>query len=116
MATAACGINCDICALKDVCGGCVPGTDPGARDRLAEIKKLFGVSCPVFKCAIEKNIDYCLRCPDFPCETHYKYNYPYSDLLLDNLRVMKERSSEIGSPAFHEELQGLARKYSKSGK
>ena len=112
--TAACGINCEICGLKDECGGCPPGTDPGANDRADEIVKLFGIRCPVLLCAIEKNVDYCLRCHSFPCDIHYKYNYPYSDLLLDNLKVMKEYRHNLGSEEFRKEIIRLAKKYSKS--
>ena len=114
--TAACGVNCEICGLKVECGGCPPGTDPGAKDRADEIIRLFGVRCPVFLCAIEKNIDYCLRCDSFPCDIHYKYNYPYSDLLLDNLKVMKQYRNNLGSDELRNELLKLARKYSKSQK
>lgn len=114
--TAACGIDCEICELKAECGGCPPGTDPRAKERLDELKRLVGLICPVLKCAIEKNVDYCLRCDSFPCDIHYKYNYPYSDLLLDNLKVMKQYRNNLGSDELRNELLKLARKYSKSQK
>lgn len=113
--TAACGIDCEICELKPECGGCPSGTDPGAKDRLDELKKDIGMICPVLKCAMEKNVDYCLRCNDFPCDIHYKYNYPYSDLFLDNLKVIKTYRNNLGSDELKEELLRLARKYRKSG-
>lgn len=100
--TAACGIDCDVCELKPECRGCPPGTDPGARDRLDELQRLIGFICPVLRCAIEKNVDYCIRCQEFPCNIHYKYNYPYSDLYLDDIKVMTELRSEFGSDRFHE--------------
>ena len=87
---AACGIACDICELKDECGRCLPGADPGVQDRLDELKRFLGFVCPVLKCAMKKSIDYCLRCNDFPCDIPYKYNYPYSDFLLDSLKAMKK--------------------------
>ena len=111
--TAACGVNCEICGLKDACGGCPPGTDPSARDRADEIVRLFGIRCPVLLCAIEKNVDYCLRCDSFPCDIHYRYNYPYSDFLLDALKVMKEHEYELGSDEMREEMLRLAKKYRK---
>jgi hypothetical protein len=113
--TAACGIDCEICELKAECGGCFPGTDPRAKDRADELKRLIGLECPVFRCAVEKKVDYCLRCDSFPCDIHYKYNYPYSDLLLDNLKLMKEYRNNLGSDEFYKEVRRLAKKYSKSG-
>jgi hypothetical protein len=40
MTTAACGINCDICVLKEPCGGCVPSADPKALERLLKLKEM----------------------------------------------------------------------------
>ncbi len=88
--TGACGINCDVCALKDKCGGCVPGNHPQAPQRLEQIKEMMGAYCPVLKCAMERNIDYCLRCPQFPCSIHYKWEIPYSKTLLDLIKKFKE--------------------------
>lgn len=83
MAIAACGIACDVCKLKDTCGGCLPGTDPRAPERQEALKKMAGGPCPVLDCAIKKGVDYCLSCPSFPCEVHYKAGFPYSKTLLD---------------------------------
>ena len=38
--TAACGIDCEVCGIKDECGGCVPGTHPEAPQRSEEIKEI----------------------------------------------------------------------------
>lgn len=91
MATAACGINCDMCALKEMCGGCVPGTDPKATERLAKLKEMMGAPCPALGCAIKKGIDYCLRCPEFPCQRLYKWEIPYSAKLLHLIDEFKEK-------------------------
>lgn len=86
---AACGIACEVCGLLETCGGCLPGTDPKAPERAEEIKKMMGLPCPVLECAIKKEVDYCLRCSEFPCETHYK-GIPYSKTLLDIFKKFKE--------------------------
>jgi len=113
--TAACGMDCGICELKVQCGGCPPGTDPGAKDRLDELKRLIGFICPVLKCAMDRNIDYCLRCDSFPCDIHYRYNYPYSDFLLDTYKVMREQKDNFGQDELRSELLKVAKKYRKSG-
>ncbi len=87
----ACGIACEVCGLRDQCGGCVAGTDPRAPQRQAELRKLMGAPCPALNCAMRKGIDYCLRCPDFPCEVHYKWEIPYSRKLLDLVKKFKAR-------------------------
>jgi hypothetical protein len=102
--TAACGIDCEMCELKVECGGCPPGTDPKAKDRLDELTKLIGFICPVLRCAMQKNVDYCLSCDEFPCSIHYKYNYPYSDLFLDSAKTMKERRNDFGGDEFRQEM------------
>lgn len=83
MATAACGINCDVCALKSACGGCVPGTDERAPERLKELERMMGAPCPALLCASRRETDYCLKCAEFPCKTLYKWEIPYSKALLD---------------------------------
>ena len=76
---AACGVACEVCALKDACGGgCPPGNDEEAvAARLNYIKK-FGMSCPILECAARKGVDFCLRCADFPCGTHCEHGMPFS--------------------------------------
>jgi hypothetical protein len=113
--TSACGIDCETCELKVECGGCPPGTDPRVKDRLEELKKSIGFICPVLRCAMEKKVEYCLKCAEFPCAIHYKYNYPYSDLFLDSVKVMKERRKDFGGEEFRKEvlkitLEHLSRK------
>jgi hypothetical protein len=78
---AACGIACEVCKLKEMCGGCVPGTDERAPARLEQLKGM-GLPCPVLECAIKNKVDYCLRCDKFPCDVHYQ-GFPYSKNLLD---------------------------------
>ena len=88
---AACGIACEVCALKEKCGGCVSGTDPDAPAVLERMKRGIGNPCPVLKCAIENKVEYCLKCKDFPCEIHYEYEIPYSKKSLDLFRDFRDK-------------------------
>ena len=69
MIIGACGIACEpACGLKSkgICQGCTP--------TLAD-----QVPCPILKCAVSKNVQYCGRdCGDFPCQT-MKKGFPYSE-------------------------------------
>jgi hypothetical protein len=112
---AVCGMACEICELNQECKGCPSGTDPGAKDRLEELKRLLGFPCPVLRCAIQKNVDYCLHCDSFPCKIHYKFNYPYSDFLLDSWKSMKEHKKDFGSAEFQKDMLRIARKYIEPG-
>ncbi len=85
----ACGVACDVCMLKEKCGGCVSGTDPDA-PRVLERLKTMGNPCPVLKCAIENSIEYCLSCEKFPCETHYRHEIPYSKKSLDLFKKFRD--------------------------
>ncbi|MDY6911600.1 MAG: DUF3795 domain-containing protein [Chloroflexota bacterium] len=88
---AACGIDCQTCGLYDNCGGCPSGTDPSAPQRSEHIKEIMGAYCPALKCAIEKKVEYCLSCKEFPCEVHYKWEIPYSKKILDLHKKFKEQ-------------------------
>jgi len=89
---AACGIACEVCGLKETCGGCVPGTAPEAPQRAEEVRKMMGAPCPVLGCAIKNKVDYCLKCDKFPCEVHYRWEIPYSKKLLDIIKKFKEEN------------------------
>ena len=82
---AACGMACEVCGLIEVCGGCLPGTDPGAPERAEKIRKMVGMPCPMLECAIKNKVDYCLKCPGFPCDIAYQ-EIPYSKKFLDIMK------------------------------
>ena len=72
MKIGACGISCEPgCGLfsRGICSGC----DRANADH---------VPCPILKCAVKKNIEYCGRdCKEFPCRA-FKQGYPYSQAYL----------------------------------
>lgn len=92
---AACGIACDVCQLKERCGGCVSGTDPDAPRVLERIRKGMGNPCPVLECAIERKVEYCLGCEEFPCKVHYQHQVPYSKKALDLFKKFRTESSRV---------------------
>ena len=74
MPTGACGINCDVCGLKQngTCPGCMAGT-------MWQAEMVKDHPCPVLKCAVEKKVEHCLSsCGEFPCQMMEQTNYPYS--------------------------------------
>jgi hypothetical protein len=85
---AACGLACEVCGNLEKCGGCMAGTDPRAPQRLEQVKQAMGAPCPMLECAIKNKVDYCLRCPSFPCEVAYQ-EIPYSKKTLDIIKGMK---------------------------
>jgi len=77
-----CGLSCEVCAFLEhqqcICGseiGCVAGTDPRAKDIQAKFTEKLGQPCRVLSCAIDRGVDYCFRCGDFPCDTHQGFLY-----------------------------------------
>jgi len=85
MKVGACGMACEVCKLKEMCGGCVAGTDERATAFVETLKGL-GLSCPVLECAIKSKVDHCLGCEKFPCDVLYQAEFPYSKKLLDGLK------------------------------
>lgn len=86
---AACGMACEVCGFKDICGGCMPGTDPRAPERLEKLKQMLGMPCPMLECAVKNKVDYCLSCEQFPCDIAYQ-EIPYSKKTLDIFKKFKE--------------------------
>jgi len=88
----ACGLGCEVCGFpeKGLCpiGRCVSGTDPKALEKLEKFKTAMGHPCFILECAINKKVDYCFRCDEFPCEIHYNKQQIYSKQLLDMIKGM----------------------------
>jgi hypothetical protein len=86
MTTGACGIDCTVCLLhvRGVCSTCGAGTSHAGREKLAAQRRLFNAACPILECAVEREIDHCLRdCEEFPCERFARGPYPFSQGYLD---------------------------------
>jgi hypothetical protein len=67
MLGAACGLYCGWCPLyiNTECKGC------GRGDK---------VDCKIYKCCrVNKNLQFCSLCADFPCETYGKYKCLHPD-------------------------------------
>ena len=88
---ATCGIACEICGFpgKALCpiDRCVAGTDAKAPEKLERFKAAMGHPCLILECAINKGVDHCFRCEQFPCETHYQQEV-FSKKLLDMIKDM----------------------------
>ncbi len=87
----ACGLACEVCLFpeKGLCpiNRCVSGTDPIAPEKLEKFKAAVGHPCLILECAINKKVDHCFRCDEFPCEIHYKQEI-FSKKLLDMIKDM----------------------------
>lgn len=89
----ACGLACEVCGIRERGGcplgsGCVAGTHPEAPAKAAAYRAAVGGPCIILECAIDKGVDHCLRCEEFPCEVHYQQGAPYSQKLLDLAKDM----------------------------
>jgi hypothetical protein len=56
-----CGLVCKLCHLADECGGCKSNSNICA-------KHLSEAGCFQLDCCVEKRINGCWECDDFPCE------------------------------------------------
>jgi len=64
---------------------------PGCR-----LENMFG-ECAIRDCAMNKGIDYCSQCNDFPCEKSIRFNSdgkPHHEESIDNLKLLKEVGEE----------------------
>ena len=89
----ACGFACEVCVFPDkgICpvDRCVAGTDPQAPKKLERLKSSWKRTCPILECAIDKKVDYCIRCDQFPCEIHYDrgiFNHNVLDFIKGELQ------------------------------
>lgn len=61
-------------------------------------------NCGVVGCHVEKGVDFCFQCPEFPCtRTHFDPNLEQRWIIMNN------RMKEIGVEAYYEETRGRCR-------
>ena len=103
MTTAACGIDCTVCRLHvlGVCSTCGPGRSQAGREKLEAQLRLFGQACPILACAVDKQIDYCLRdCDEFPCDWFAQGPHPFSQGFLDMQARRRQGLANTHQPAW----------------
>lgn len=63
--TTYCGLECGNCEFKETkgCGGCI-----------ATCGNPFHGKCELAECAVSRGVEFCGRCPDFPCELLNSYS------------------------------------------
>jgi hypothetical protein len=69
---AKCGLACEVCQhfINRDCLGCIKENELNSR-------------CLIFKCAEEKNIQYCIQCMEFPCKFMQGISKAYCPVLTE---------------------------------
>ena len=83
-----CGLICDLCHLADECDGCKSENNNCG-------KHLSEAGCFQRGCCINKNIDGCWECDDFPCDKDM-----YSDRHDPKVKAFARCIREDGAEAF----------------
>ena len=81
-----CGLNCGLCTMR--LGGHCPGCGCGNRP------------CKVARCAMERGVEYCFECPDYPCEIYDRADEYDSFITHLNQKVDMAKAQEIGIAAY----------------
>jgi hypothetical protein len=69
-----CGALCEICRdfKRGICKGCVKTKGkPWFLKRFTRFE-----ICPIYKCAVEKGVEKCIDCKEFPCKTFLEWYNP----------------------------------------
>lgn len=111
MATAACGISCDVCKLNlnGTCSTCGPGTSAIAARKLSAQQRILGAPCAILACAQMNQIEYCMRdCSTFPCTNFSEGPYPYSGAFLDmQTRRRSDTANAYAADGSHLEVDAV---------
>ncbi len=83
-----CGLICKLCHLSDECDGC-----KSKNNRCS--KYLSSTGCYQFKCCVEKTINGCWECAEFPCNKDM-----YSDTYSPKIRAFARCIREDGIEKF----------------
>jgi len=72
-----CGTYCGFCPAfrKQKCPGC---------HKVNERAKL---SCAMYRCALERNVQTCFLCEEFPCKIHFEKGLIYKHSFLEALKT-----------------------------
>ena len=81
-----CGLNCGLCTMR--LGGHCPGCGQGNRP------------CKVARCAMQRGIEYCFECPDYPCELYDRADEYDSFITHLNQRADMAKAKAIGIEAY----------------
>lgn len=91
---ALCGLNCGLCPIHHMAGGC-PGCGGGEGHQ----------SCAIIRCSLEHGgVEHCFQCGDYPCArlremAAYDSFLPHGAILSD-----LDRAASMGLAAYREEL------------
>ena len=81
-----CGLNCGLCTMR--LGGHCPGCGQGNRP------------CKVARCAMQRGVEYCFECPDYPCEI-YDHADEYDSFITHlNQKADMAKAQAIGIEAY----------------
>ena len=84
-----CGLNCGLCTMKlgGYCPGCGQGNKP----------------CKVARCGMERGIEYCYECPEYPCKL-YEHTDDYDSFITHlHQKTDMAKAKEIGIEAYSAE-------------
>ena len=81
-----CGLNCGLCTMR--LGGHCPGCGQGNRP------------CRVGCCAMERGVEYCFECPDYPCELYDRVDEYDSFITHLNQKADMAKAQAIGIEAY----------------
>ena len=86
-----CGLNCGLCTMR--LGGHCPGCGQGNRP------------CKVARCAMQRGVEYCFQCPDYPCGLYDHADERDSFITHLNQRADMAKAQEIGIEAYTAEQE-----------
>lgn len=87
-----CGLNCGLCTMH--LGGHCPGCGGGEGNQ----------SCSIARCSIQKGVEFCSFCEDYPCAKYDGIDEYDSFISTQNMRNNLEKVKQIGLEAYRTEL------------
>lgn len=88
-----CGLNCGLCLMK--LDGYCPGCGGGAGNQ----------SCTVARCSLQRGVEYCFQCPEYPCQSYQNFDR-YDSFITHQSRAQDfVTAQQIGITVYCAELQ-----------